>query len=371
MEKRNLNMSSLLNNLGYGYAGLNLYLALLKKCNISLWPISMTEYQVLQSIPEKHRPDILGGFNNRRVFDYSAPHFRVAQQFDMAPRIGNTTHNGLTFFELSKLEDFDLHSLGCLDRIFVSSRWAEGVLTNQGIEKFRIKVVPMGVDTSLFSPMEVDKSYRLGGDATTFLTIGKYEVRKGHDVLCAAFNKAFSVTDDVHLVVNCYNPFYTPSENEDWASMFKRSKLGDKITVIKLRLTSQEDVAKLMNSVDAGVFPARAEGWNMSLLEMMACGKPVITTNYSAHTEYCNQENAYLIEPEGLEPAYDDKWFHGQGEWMRFGPSQFNQLVEHLRTIHKIKQTGGSMVNQAGLDTANKLSWDVSAGKIVEGLFNE
>ena len=49
---------------------------------------------------------------------------------------------------------------------------------------------------------------------------------------------------------------------------------------------------------DCGLFPARAEGWNLELLEMMACGKQVIATNYSAHTEFCTKENSILIESD-------------------------------------------------------------------------
>ena len=68
-----------------------------------------------------------------------------------------------------------------------------------------------------------------------------------------------------------------------------------------------------MSQTDCGVFPARAEGWNLELLEMMSCGKNVIATNYSSHTEFCNSENCMLVETTELEDAHDGKWFRGQG----------------------------------------------------------
>ena len=56
-----------------------------------------------------------------------------------------------------------------------------------------------------------------------------------------------------------------------------------------------------MAKTDCGVFPARAEGWNLELLEMMSCNKPVIATNYSAHTEFCDDKNCMLIDIEDME----------------------------------------------------------------------
>ena len=66
-----------------------------------------------------------------------------------------------------------------------------------------------------------------------------------------------------------------------------------------------------MSKVDVGIFPSRAEGWNLEILELMSCGKHIITTNYSAHTEFCNKENALLVDIDELETAYDGKWFLG------------------------------------------------------------
>ena len=74
-----------------------------------------------------------------------------------------------------------------------------------------------------------------------------------------------------------------------------------------------------------------AEGWNLELLEMLACGKQVITTNYSAHTEFCNKENAF-VDIEKNETAYDGKWFNGKvGEWACIDKNEKEQFIEHMR----------------------------------------
>ena len=131
--------------------------------------------------------------------------------------------------------------------------------------------------------------------ATVFLNVGKWEVRKGHDILAEAFGKAFARKDDVRLVLLTHNPFYSAEESRQWTDAYRNSPLGEKIQVLEDRLPSQRDVAQVMARADCGVFPFRAEGWNLDLAEMMAMGKNVIATDYSAPTEYLTPANARML----------------------------------------------------------------------------
>ena len=100
----------------------------------------------------------------------------------------------------------------------------------------------------------------------------------------------------------------------------------------------------------------------MELLEMMACGKPVIATNYSAHTEFCTEDNAMLIEIEDVEDAYDGKWFSGQGRWAEFGYDQEERLIDCMRVCYRDRILG----NPAGLKTAKKFTWENTVDKLLE-----
>jgi glycosyltransferase involved in cell wall biosynthesis len=100
-------------------------------------------------------------------------------------------------------------------------------------------------------------------------------------------------------------------------------------------------------------------------------GLPVITTDYSAHTEYATNDNAMLVKVNQLEPAFDNKWFFNQGEWAKLDKDVIEQIVQYMRTVHKIKQENGSIpLNAAGIQTAHKFSWDVTANGIVRELSN-
>lgn len=348
--------------LGYGVVGLNIVKALSKRHNVALWIIGNGEAH-----PQEHEI-IKHCIENASYFNHTSPCLRIWHQHDMAMHVGNGIHAGLPIFELNRFSELEKHHLISLDHIIVSSEWAKQVIRDNGIVQ-PVTVIPFGVDTSLFHPRP---EVKLSSTSTNFLNIGKWEVRKGHDILVEAFNKAFEPTDNVNLIMNCYNPFLLKSETEDgnntWTELYKRSKMGNKITVIPRRLETQVDVANLMNAVDCGVFPSRAEGWNLELLEMMACGKEVIATDYSAHQEFCNKDNCDLMPIDNLEPAYDGIWFKGQGEWAELGDKQIDYLVHAMRLIHNIKQAGGDLYNEAGVKTAEKFTWLTTADKIMETL---
>ena len=79
------------------------------------------------------------------------------------------------------------------------------------------------------------------------------------------------------------------------------------------------------------MFPSLAEGWNLEALEMMACGKQVIITDFSAHTEFCTKENADLVSISDTEPAFDGKWFFGQGNWAKIGEKEILDLSAKMQ----------------------------------------
>ena len=124
-----------------------------------------------------------------------------------------------------------------------------------------------------------------------------------------------------------------------------------------------------MKQADCGVFPSRAEGWNLELLEMMACGKQVIATNYSAHTEFCDNKNTLLVDIEKLETAHDGVFFNGScGRWASIEQKQKDQIVSHMRTVYTNKKHNSLCLNEEGVKTALRFSWDNSGREVINGL---
>jgi len=363
-----INITAPINQLGYGIVGLNITLAFERLGHTpALWFLGNVEAPI-----QCH--DTLRAIVQRTAFyNPKAPSLRIWHQFDLAQHVGRGPHCAYPFFELTRLKKAEVHHLAAQDIVFAPCHWAGEVMVANGVPEDRVRYAPPGVDQSIFRPVE-----HVEPGTTTFVNIGKWEVRKGHDILIEAFEKAFTPTDNVRLVMNCFNPCFRTKEeleryNDQWVSLYKNSRLGDKVFVYEQRLPTQRDVALLMASADCGVFPSRAEGWNLEAAEMLAMGKHVILTNYSGHTEFANESNARLIHIDRLEDAHDGVWFDAKsphwdgkpGHWAELGERQVDQLVEHMRSIHRLKQEGQLKVNTAGIETMKRFTWENTAAKMV------
>jgi len=347
------------NPLGYGVAGLQIALALHRAGHkVAWWPIGHVD------IDQNQKSMVEEMVDNQARFNIHAPSVRVWHQFDMAQHIGRGIHCGFPIFELTNFNDREKYHLNSLDWILVCSDWAKHIvranLRNRSGDT--IGVVPLGVDRTIFHENVATPQ----SGWTTFLNIGKWEIRKGHDILVEAFNKAFQPRDRVRLWMMNHNPFLSESQTNDWQRKYALSKLGSKISFLP-RVKTHSEVARIMGEANCGVFPSRAEGWNLELLEMMSVGKHVITTNYSAHTEFCDNTNCSLIDIDTLEDAEDGLWFHNQGQWAHLGSPQLEQLITAMRKVHQCVQ-GGELINTNGINTAQRFTWENSAERLITSI---
>jgi glycosyltransferase involved in cell wall biosynthesis len=220
------------------------------------------------------------------------------------------------------------------------------------------------VDTNIFFPNQIKQRQ----SKCIFFNAGKFEVRKGHLELAQAFELAFKDNDEVELWLCCDNRFYKNNENNWWKQYF-REFCGNRVKFIPWQDTDGQ-IAKIMRQVSVGVFPAKAEGWNLELLETMSCGIPCIATNYSGHTEFCTSDNCDLIPITKLEPAIDKCpchpngfWFNGFGEWASV---DINILAEFMVSAYNKWKDG--YVNVAGIETGKKYDWSNVANILIERL---
>lgn len=351
-----INIVSPINQLGYGITGLNIVKSLSKLTDVSLICIGQPEVT-----NEDDANVIKKALHNAKFLNFDAPCIKIWHQHDMTQFAGRGMRIGFPIFELDKFTSLEKHHLKSLDKIFVCSNWAKNViLQNIEFNEHNIHVIPLGVDTSIFKPTNM-----VTGNPTIFFNCGKWEIRKGHDILVELFNSAFEANDDVELWLMCENPFCSQEEKIRWENTYLRSKLGSKIRIIP-RQNTQEEVYNIMAQTHCGVFPSRAEGWNLELLEMIACGKQVITTNYSAHTQFCNTENSILVNINREELANDGKWFHGQGNWAKIEVEQYIQFIKYMKDIHNKCQSGELSINTAGIKTANQFTWENSSREIIK-----
>jgi glycosyltransferase involved in cell wall biosynthesis len=353
-----LNLQCPLNSLGYGYSGFNIAKQLsLKNENFTIFPIGHVDPNLEIDTISKNLI-----YNNCHNFDKNAPSIKIWHQNDLFDGIGKGNKIGFPIFELNVFSDIEKASLRSCDHLFVCSEWARQIIKENKIE-VDVTVIPLGVALDTFRPSSIQRR-----DKTIFFNAGKWEKRKGHDFLLECFNEAFNHNDNVELWMLSDNLF-VPEKTQEWVSLYKNSKLGDKIRILPRQLT-HSNVYDIMKQVDCGIFPARAEGWNLELLELMACGKHVITTNYSGHTEFCNKSNSFLVDIDSLEVANDGIWFNSNGFWAHLGESQKENFIYYMREFHKKKNENPDLIlqNTSGVITSQQFTWNNTVEKILKYL---
>lgn len=341
-----INLLSPINTLSYGKVGVNFLHALTELGHdVALFPIGNVGVD-----DDKYVPSIKQGMQNAQQFDPEAVSLRIFHQHSMAESIGRGPRIGMPIFELNKFSDHEKHHLKSLDAVIVNSGWAKEIVDREvGGECYTI---PLGVDTDVFKPIK--KKYNLR--KTIFLNIGKIEVRKGHDILPFLFDQL--PPDSFELWMMWDNPFLKKEEQEEWEN-FYRSELGDAVKFLP-RVQTQQEVAQIMNEADVGIFPSRAEGFNLPLLEMMACGKNVIATNYSAHTQFCKHQNCYLVDIKSMSDAVDGIWFKGQGQWATLNDCM-DDFRKQIYILHTACQNDELLDNADGIATAFQMRWRYQA----------
>lgn len=387
-----INLTAPFCSTSYGIVALNTAHQLLKLGHkVSIFPIGNI---VGQDIPPHFHESVYQGLENAKFFNPDAPSVRLFHQFDLAQHVGRGKRIGWPIFELNQFNPIELHHLLAQDELIVCSQWAKTVCEHAVNNKgpwIPIHVVPLGVDSTIFSPAQLNRSREIltptvgagcsftlpyvktiiDNNTTIFINIGKKELRKGHDIILECFQKAFGPNDNVKLLMVWANRILdeiNPVESAAWEKMYNTSELHEKIVLYNNWLPSQNDVSALIKSSDCGIFISRAEGWNLDLLEVMTCGLPVITTYYSGHTEYVNDQNAYYVKGNGLETAYDGVWFHGQGEWLHIDEASKSGIVAQMQYIHQAKQRGENLFNKAGVETAKRFSWENTAKQLIKAI---
>jgi len=347
---KKINIVCPVNQLGYGIVSTNIVKEIAKKLDVFLWPIgqidkSINDYQFFEDLNKKSD-----------FYDKDAPSLKIWHQNDLSMHPSKGIRTALPIFELEPLQKHEVHQMNCMDIIFLPTQWAVDIAINSGV-KTKIFKTPFGVDHSIF-----DKPKQaLNKNKFTFLNVGKWEIRKGHDILIKAFQKAFPSDNDVELIMHCDNPFLNEEERNNWESYYS----SDKRIKISHRFKTQQELFELMSYADCGVFPARAEGWNMELAEMLSMGKNCIATNATAHKEFVNNEICELINVDKLVKAYDNKWFFGQGYWPNLDDNFINQFASKMAKVKNLKNN----FNKKAYDEMKKLTWEKTASLITDYIY--
>ncbi len=244
--------------------------------------------------------------------------------------------------------------------------WVPNELNRQGFLECGLKrpiyKLPLGVDTHYFHPGI--KAYRNLRGEFVFLSVMEWGERKEPWLLLKAFSETFHAGEPVRLLCKVINRDLAVNVQRSIRRLELQASGGRISYLFNLEFPHYQ-LGSLYRSADCFVATSRGEGWDMPLMEAMACGLPAIATDWGAHREYFHPGVGYPLSIHGTVPAvarcadYEGfRWAEPDGEHLR----------SLLREVYENRVEAAQRGAAAAREVAEKWTWDAAAGKIAERL---
>lgn len=171
-----------------------------------------------------------------------------------------------------------------------------------GIDAEKIDVTPLGYDRAVYRPLPEEQvaafKHEKGLPDRFWLYLGTIEPRKNLVTLVEAY--ALLHPDERLPLVLAGGKGWM---NEDLFAAIERHNLTEQITFPGFVPT--DEIALWYNSAELFLYPSVFEGFGLPVLEAMACGTPVLTSNVSSLPEVADSAGLCLPphEPEAWAVA--------------------------------------------------------------------
>lgn len=173
-----------------------------------------------------------------------------------------------------------------LPLILVTSNWVKEMYVRDGIHPDNIEVLPVGIDTNAFKPLEknnpkiaaVRESLGISPDQVMILTVGGDASSKGAQEVMQALAIIDTKAPDWRYICKVWPQPRTLVQNMIDLKMAESLGLEKNITYAT-NTVSRNFMPYLIGACDIYAAPSRLEGFGMPQVEAGACGKPVIGIN--------------------------------------------------------------------------------------------
>jgi L-malate glycosyltransferase len=174
--------------------------------------------------------------------------------------------------------------------IGVSSAVRDAVVKNEGYASDRIRVIPNGCDMDTFRPKEPVLRRQLGirDDEVVIGTLSNFGKIKGYDVMVPAALQVVERSPKARFVFVGKDE---AAENEMAGWQERCRPAGDRIVFAG----SRRDVPEVLSSFDVFLQASHSEGFSNSILQAMACGRPVVATDVGGNRELVDEASGVLV----------------------------------------------------------------------------
>ncbi len=198
------------------------------------------------------------------------------------------------------------YSLEAFDATIVPSANLRAHLTSLGIREEKVAQIPPALAPAMFDPLPSREKTRKGlnipRDSPVVLYVGNYSPWKGIEVLLRAIERIRRDFPDVILLTAWGEPYqWSGNRRGSILALIDRLGLGDVVRQVGI----VEDVRRLYRAADTLVSPLQCTckvlDYPLSILEAMACERPVISTTVGGIPEIVGRDgHGVLVEPRDV-----------------------------------------------------------------------
>lgn len=285
----------------------------------------------------------------------------VYGQGDVFRRAIGKVRVGFTMLEVDGFPRDWVAQANEMDEVWVPSEFNRQGFLACGLER-PIHLIPLGVDTEIFHP----GARRLGSPTGEFVFLANFEwgERKDPWLLLRAFNEAFRADEPVRLLCKISNRDPMLRLKTEIRGLGLKAS-GGKISYLFNMDFPHTQLPMLYRSADCFLAVSRGEGWDMPLMEAMACGLPTIATDWSSHTEFVHDGIAYPLRVASVVPAVAKCPYYEGFRWAKADEDHLRHLLRHVYENQDEARARGAA---AAREMAAKWTWRHAAEKIAARL---
>ncbi len=285
----------------------------------------------------------------------------VYGQGDVFKRNRGRRRVGFTMLEVDGFPKDWVRQANRLDEVWVPTEFNREGFLRSGLKR-PVHTIPLGVDPNYFHPRIQGHPNPMG--EFVFLSIFEWGERKEPWLLLKTFNETFSAREPVRLICKIFNSDGMLSVRDEIRRL-RLKESGGKISYLFNREFPHYQLGSFYRSADCFISAGRGEGWDMPLMEAMACGLPTIATDWGAHTEFMHDGISYPLRIRRTIPAVAKCPYYDGFSWADPDEDHLRFLFRHVYENQEEALAKGA---SAAREVAQTWTWDESARKIVARL---
>ncbi|MCX7178091.1 MAG: glycosyltransferase family 4 protein [Proteobacteria bacterium] len=256
--------------------------------------------------------------------------------------------------------------------VVTPSNWSKMKLLEFGFPEHKVDIVPHGVSSEIFYPLTlaernaVRQNLGLSPSDFVFLNLGAMVDNKGIDILLLAFSVIRKRHPNARLVLKDEQKLYRIKGYDVLQQIMKNHpglSSDELLTSIKLLSVTlpMHEMRHLYGIADVYASPYRAEGFNLPVIEAIACGTPVIVTAGGSTDDFCEPRTATSISARHIDNV--ERGFKVPGYTLE---PNIDSLIQAMEDAIAAPRANTDSFNAGRMQLIKDFSWAACVQQLVK-----